>query len=75
MVRRPELVIADEPTANLDSENSHHILKTMKQLKRDLKVSFLFATHDEKVMQYLDRKIILKDGKVVEDTVLEAINI
>ena len=75
MVKRPELVIADEPTANLDSENSHHILKTMKQLNRDLKVSFLFATHDEKVMQYLDRKIILKDGKVVEDTVLEAINI
>lgn len=75
MVKRPELVIADEPTANLDSENSHHILKTMKQLNRDLKVSFLFATHDEKVMQYLDRKIILKDGKVVEDNVLEAINL
>jgi putative ABC transport system ATP-binding protein len=67
MVKKPEIVLADEPTANLDSENSHHILQTMKTLNRELKTTFVFATHDEKVMKYLDRKIILADGKVVDD--------
>ncbi len=67
MVKRPEIVLADEPTANLDSDNSHHILNTMKNLNRELKTTFIFATHDEKVMQYLDRKISLQDGKIVKD--------
>ena len=67
MVKKPEIVLADEPTANLDSENSHHILQTMKKLNHELKTTFIFATHDEKVMQYLDRIISLKDGEVVKD--------
>ncbi len=67
MVKRPEIVLADEPTANLDSENSHHILQTMKSLNRELNTTFLFATHDEKVMQYLNRIVRLEDGKVVKD--------
>ena len=67
MVKRPEIVLADEPTANLDSKNSHHILQTMKNLNRELKTTFIFATHDEKVMQYLNRIISLEDGKVVKD--------
>jgi putative ABC transport system ATP-binding protein len=67
MVKRPEIVLADEPTANLDSGNSHHILQTMKNLNRELKTTFIFATHDEKVMQYLNRIISLEDGKVVKD--------
>ena len=67
MVKRPEIVLADEPTANLDSKNSHHILQTMKNLNRELKTTFIFATHDEKVMQYLSRIIFLEDGKVVKD--------
>lgn len=67
MVKRPEIVLADEPTANLDAENSHHILKTMEALNRELKTTFIFATHDEKVIQYLKRKILLVDGKVVNE--------
>lgn len=67
MVKRPEIVLADEPTANLDSNNSHHILHTMKNLNRELKTTFIFATHDEKVMKYLDRIISLEDGKIVKD--------
>lgn len=70
MVKKPEIVLADEPTANLDSENSHHILQTMKMLNKDLKTTFIFATHDEKVMKYLDRKISLADGMVVNDELL-----
>jgi putative ABC transport system ATP-binding protein len=70
MVKRPEIVLADEPTANLDSKNSHHILQTMKNLNRELKTTFIFATHDEKVMKYLDRIISLEDGKVVKDDII-----
>ena len=73
MVKRPEIVLADEPTANLDSNNSHNILQTMKTLNRELKTTFIFATHDEKVMQYLDRIIALKDGKVVTDNYVNEI--
>jgi putative ABC transport system ATP-binding protein len=74
MVKRPEIVLADEPTANLDSNNSHHILQTMKKLNRELKTTFIFATHDEKVMKYLDRIISLEDGKVVKDMVITSSN-
>ena len=74
MVKRPEIVLADEPTANLDSGNSHHILQTMKSLNRELRTTFIFATHDEKVMQYLNRIISLEDGKVVRDNFLADAN-
>lgn len=70
MVKRPEIVLADEPTANLDSQNSHNILHTMKNLNRELNTTFIFATHDEKVMQYLNRIISLADGKVVKDELM-----
>jgi len=66
MVKRPVLVLADEPTANLDSANSHNILKMML---KELKTGFIFATHDEKVIGYLKRIIRLEDGKVVEDKI------
>lgn len=64
MVKKPSLVLADEPTANLDAANSHNILQTMQNLNRELKTTFIFATHDEKVIGYLKRKIFLKDGLV-----------
>lgn len=70
MVKKPKLVLADEPTANLDSDNSHHILKTMEKLNSDLKTTFIFATHDDKVIKYLRRKILLKDGKVTSDNLI-----
>ncbi len=67
MVKRPGLVLADEPTANLDVENSHNILKMMVKLNKELETTFLFATHDQKVIDYVRRKITLIDGKVAED--------
>jgi len=70
MVKKPELVLADEPTANLDSENSHHILQTMENLNKDLQTTFIFATHDDKVIKYLKRKILLEDGKVTADDII-----
>ncbi len=71
MVKRPSLVLADEPTANLDAENSHNILKTMEELNQELNTTFLFATHDEKVIRYLHRKIFLLDGKIDKDEIIK----
>ncbi len=67
VVKRPDIVLADEPTANLDAENSHNVLQTMETLNRELGTTFIFATHDPKVMQYLRRKITLIDGRVAAD--------
>jgi putative ABC transport system ATP-binding protein len=72
MVKKPSLVLADEPTANLDASNSHHILQTMETLNRELKTTFIFATHDEKVISYLHRKIFLLDGRVDKDEIIRS---
>ena len=71
MVKKPQIVLADEPTANLDAANSHHILQTMEKLNADFKTTFIFATHDEKVIRYLHRKITLEDGRVAKDEVFK----
>lgn len=71
MVKKPKIVLADEPTANLDAKNSHHILQTMVKLNQELKTTFLFATHDEKVIGYLKRIIHLEDGKVSKDEIIK----
>jgi len=67
VVKKPRIILADEPTANLDAENSHHILQTMEKINKELGTTFIFATHDEKVIRYLHRKITLVDGKVTKD--------
>jgi putative ABC transport system ATP-binding protein len=70
MVKKPEIVMADEPTANLDAANSHKILKAMVRLNEQLNTTFVFATHDEKVISYLRRRIELFDGKVAQDEII-----
>ena len=72
MVKKPEIVIADEPSANLDAANTHAILKTMRELNKNLGTTFLFSTHDEKVMGYLDRIVHLRDGAVEEDEIIKS---
>jgi len=67
MVKNPELILADEPTANLDSENSLNILETMQRWNVERGTTFLFATHDEKVIRFLKRRITLVDGQVSRD--------
>ena len=67
IVHEPALILADEPTANLDAENSHHIMEIMVRLNKELSTSFVFATHDEKIMGYLRRIIHLEDGEIIED--------
>ena len=71
IVHQPALVLAEEPTANLDAENSHHIMKILSNLNQEMSTSFIFATHDEKIMAYLRRIIHLDDGEITEDEKIE----
>ena len=71
IVHQPDLVLADEPTANLDAENSHHIMKILTKLNKEISTSFVFATHDEKIMGYLKRIIHLEDGMINKDEKFE----
>jgi len=67
LVNSPRLVIADEPTANLDSETSVKIMEVMKDLNDHQKVSFIFSTHNDLIEKYAKRVIRLKDGLIVGD--------
>jgi len=71
IVNQPALIMADEPTANLDAENSHNIMRILTKLNEELDTSFVFATHDEKIMGYLKRIISLEDGNIVKDEITE----
>ena len=75
IVHQPALVLADEPTANLDAENSHHIMKILVNLNKEMDTSFIFATHDEKIMAYLRRIIHLDDGQITEDKKIENLKV
>jgi putative ABC transport system ATP-binding protein len=63
----PAVVLADEPTANVDSETADNLLRIMEQLNRDRGVTFLFSTHDPKVMERARRIIRMVDGKIASD--------
>jgi ABC-type antimicrobial peptide transport system, ATPase component len=67
LVKEPQLILADEPTANLDSKNSEAILDLMQQLNEKKKATFIFSTHDPLVMKYAKRLVMLRDGKVTDD--------
>ena len=64
LVNKPCLVLADEPTGNLDRENSQILLKLMVDLKAKFQQSFLIATHDQSILEIADRVLQLKDGKI-----------
>ncbi len=67
IANRPALVLADEPTANLDTATAESLLDVMEQLNREAGVTFLFSTHDKKVMDRARRILRLRDGALVED--------
>ncbi len=71
IVKKPKLIIADEPTANLDAKNSHNVMGLLVDLNRELSTSFMFATHDEKVMGYLTRILHLVDGRIEQDEAVD----
>ncbi len=67
MVSRPAIILADEPTANLDSETSGGLLDLMHDLNKRTGMTFLFSTHDEIVIERAERVIVLKDGRIDKD--------
>ncbi|MCG2725227.1 MAG: ABC transporter ATP-binding protein [Elusimicrobia bacterium] len=69
IVSNPDIILADEPTANLDSETGSSLLDLMHTLNRKRGITFVFATHDPKIMDKSDRLIIFKDGKVDSDII------
>jgi putative ABC transport system ATP-binding protein len=67
LVKEPLLVLADEPTANLDSKTAEEIIELMKQINREMKTTFVFSTHDALVQRYAARIVTLKDGNIATD--------
>ena len=67
LASKPQFVLADEPTANLDTQATENLLDIMLKLNQDEQVTFIFATHDEKVMKKARRVITIEDGKVLSD--------
>lgn len=71
LASRPKFVLADEPTANLDSKSAAKLLEIMEKLNHEEKITFIFSTHDARVVKMAHRVITLEDGKVVSDDVRE----
>jgi putative ABC transport system ATP-binding protein len=71
LVIAPKLVIADEPTANLDSNTSKVIIELMREMNRIKNVTFIFTTHDPRLLEHVDRRILLNDGQIETDEILQ----
>lgn len=71
IVSNPAIVLADEPTANLDSKTGESLLDMMKQMNQEKNVTFIFSTHDNMVMDYAKRIVKLKDGQIEDDIIKE----
>jgi putative ABC transport system ATP-binding protein len=67
LVKEPKIVLADEPTANLDSKNAADVVDIMRKMNKELNTTFIFSTHDPMVMKYARRLINLKDGMISAD--------
>ncbi|MEY4064709.1 MAG: hypothetical protein RIR26_917 [Pseudomonadota bacterium] len=67
LVTQPKIVLADEPTANLDSETGQNIIELMRELNSKNKTTFIFSSHDPKVIEHAKRIVRLQDGRIIED--------
>lgn len=67
IVSRPSIILADEPTANLDSHTSDELLSTMQALNKNHNITFIVATHDPKVIEFTKRRVIMRDGQIQQD--------
>jgi putative ABC transport system ATP-binding protein len=67
LVKEPKLVLADEPTANLDSKTSQEVLEIMVKMNKELGTTFIFSTHDPQVMEYARRMLEIRDGLISDD--------
>ena len=67
LVKEPKLILADEPTANLDSKTSEEVLEVMVKMNKELGTTFIFSTHDPRVMDYAHRLLEIRDGLISQD--------
>ncbi len=67
LASKPKFIIADEPTANLDSKTTENLLDIMEELNRKENITFIFSTHDQRVVNKAKRVIVIEDGKIVKD--------
>lgn len=67
LIKEPKMVLADEPTANLDSKTSKDVLEIMVKMNQQLGTTFIFSTHDTLVMEYANRLVQIKDGEIIKD--------
>jgi putative ABC transport system ATP-binding protein len=67
LVSEPQLVLADEPTANLDHETAHKVIALMKRMRDEFGTTFVFSTHDPKIMEAAERILMLEDGRLVKE--------
>jgi len=67
LVTEPKIVLADEPTANLDSVTSHRVIELMRKMQREFNTTFIFSTHDTHLIDEVDRVLYLQDGKIIKD--------
>ena len=67
LVSEPQLVLADEPTANLDHDTAHKVIALMKRLRDEFGTTFVFSTHDPKIMEAAERMLMLEDGRLVKE--------
>jgi len=71
LATKPSLILADEPTANLDTPNGKQVMEIMTRLNQETGVTFVFATHDPRVIPYARRQVTLRDGLVIENGMVE----
>jgi putative ABC transport system ATP-binding protein len=74
IVHRPALVLADEPTANLDTRNATQLIDLMRELNRSLGLTFIFSTHDQRLLEHTPRIVRLTDGRVASDSAEEGVS-
>ena len=67
LVTEPKIVLADEPTANLDSVTSHKVIELMRKMQKEFNTTFIFSTHDTHLIDEVDRVLYLQDGKIIKD--------
>jgi len=70
LVKKPPIALADEPTANLDADNSRQILEIMLELNQEMETVFILSTHDQRVSGFVKREVKLEDGKIASDTLI-----
>lgn len=68
LASKPSFILADEPTANLDSKSSENLLSIMQKLNKNEKTTFIFSTHDQRVIDKANRIVTIEDGKIISDT-------